>query len=787
MNNLSPTEPNSNPFDDLLGPSPGFAEPNNNHIRADLDTTLAGFDDPEFAARYSSDFITILSSADGKVLTKRHTATGTTQYDKGYLFTSREIPINSLDDLAAALDCKLNESVILGKIRQGVDPSFPHVRRLHARDGKPATYEPAAHRFAIVDVDEPEEVGAAIGWHNDMKATVRRTLEWLPPEFRGVDVKWRLTGSAGTKPGIRLRLAFMLDRPVTEAELKVWLADCPNVDLAVFNAVQMIYGNPVFDGIPDPIEKRSGGFKGARQRTASPPADLAPRVAEQRTTRVESGEEWGLAAIEKAQSGEEWALAEIEEMIAALPEPDDYNTEIVPIMASVAAFNIPEDPTMELRCKIVCAWACSGGERDSDGRGFRAAFQRAATTMTQIGPGTLIKRAQENGYELPLPWDPNDNRPDRFDKYLFLDRLKETRDTSVVPADAVVGYEPGEGTVFDNLLEIDVPRIEPILARSEKGQEILAKMIADLGGVAPEAEPKTKSKNRFGGRDPEADANRSPMSYWDKTKLLPKHPTVGFAYGKHGSHRTGLFTKLGLDAIDQGARVLCIAAEGAYGFEIARLPAARAAHNMPWSKLKSAWRTETETFNLLRAEDRQLLVEAYEWLRPNIIFIDVLTKVAGGVDINTPEGGMAVMNALADLARRFEGTVVPAHHPGKDEDRGMMGSALLAALADFVWAVSCRDDRVGVKVEKMKDGPADRTVRFDVEKASDDTPVVVDGAFDCTVDFQPADPIAEKTKAFLDRNRGQPYDKAGLVGELRASGVLPYGVRRGEAYIASLA
>jgi hypothetical protein len=156
------------------------------------------------------DFITVLTSADGKVLTKRHTPAGTIPCDKGYKFTSKEILVYTLEDLGNALDCKSNECVILGQACSYGVAQIPHRRLLHRdrKTGDQPTYKPAAHRYAIIDVDENE---TPVGWHHDMKAAVQKALEWLPPELRGVDVAWRLTGSAGTKPGIRLRLAFMLD------------------------------------------------------------------------------------------------------------------------------------------------------------------------------------------------------------------------------------------------------------------------------------------------------------------------------------------------------------------------------------------------------------------------------------------------------------------------------------------------------------------------------------------------------------------------------------------------
>jgi hypothetical protein len=135
------------------------------------------------------DFITVLSNADGQLLTKQHTTTATIPYDKGYLFTSKQVPINSLEDLAGALECPPQSCVILGKIRDGVDPCEPHLRLLYpARDGTPPSYEPTTHTYVIVDVDEKD---TPVGWLDNMPGTMRRVLGWLPPELREVDVKWR--------------------------------------------------------------------------------------------------------------------------------------------------------------------------------------------------------------------------------------------------------------------------------------------------------------------------------------------------------------------------------------------------------------------------------------------------------------------------------------------------------------------------------------------------------------------------------------------------------------------
>src|SRR5262249_30181569 len=160
-------------------------------------------------------------------------------------------------------------------------------------------------------------------------------------------------------------------------------------------------------------------------------------------------------------------------------------------------------------------------------------------------------------------------------------------------------------------------------------------------GAAPQA-----ARKRFAWRKQDERAARPPLTYFDdETRMFPTHPCVGFLYGKQGSHKTGLLIKLGLDAIEQkGARVLYLAQEGAYGFDVARMPAAREARGMEWATVRENWASEDNTFSLLRPEDHIALAEAYKEFSPTIIFVDVLSKVTIGADLSTPEGGQAVMN-----------------------------------------------------------------------------------------------------------------------------------------------
>jgi len=79
------------------------------------------------------------------------------------------------------------------------------------------------------------------------------------------------------------------------------------------------------------------------------------------------------------------------------------------------------------------------------------------------------------------------------------------------------------------------------------------------------------------------------------------------------------------------------------------------------------WRVETADFDLTSAQDRRELAAAYAVFGPDLVFIDVMTLVAGGANINETKDATELRAAAADLARRFGGaTVVLIHHAGDE-------------------------------------------------------------------------------------------------------------------------
>jgi hypothetical protein len=126
----------------------------------------------------------------------------------------------------------------------------------------------------IFDVDRiPVPEHMAEDWVDDPDSSVEHVLSLLPEPFQSATCWWSLSSSAAV-PGktgrevsgtFKLKLAFWLDRALTGAELKRWMAaEKAPVDPAVFNAIQLIYvARPSFGpGLHDPVPHRSGIWHG---------------------------------------------------------------------------------------------------------------------------------------------------------------------------------------------------------------------------------------------------------------------------------------------------------------------------------------------------------------------------------------------------------------------------------------------------------------------------------------------------------------------------------------------
>ncbi len=150
------------------------------------------------------------------------------------------------------------------------------------------TFEDHPRSWAIFDVDRvPVPDHMAGDWVDDPGASVEHVLGALPAPFRSATCWWSLSSSAAMPSpngrevarDFKLKLAFWLDRGLTGAEMKRWMAaEQAPVDPAVFRAVQPIYvARPGFGpGLHDPVPRRSGIWRGEVDAVTVPAVLPAP-------------------------------------------------------------------------------------------------------------------------------------------------------------------------------------------------------------------------------------------------------------------------------------------------------------------------------------------------------------------------------------------------------------------------------------------------------------------------------------------------------------------------------
>jgi hypothetical protein len=226
------------------------------------------------------DYVTVLTTK-GPLATKRITdAPGgpiIESYGRATWFGLQEHGVYGIDTLAellTVLEGRQTRFIIRGQPRSDVDyrRAQRRVRDRRNADGSttPATIDPAARQWIALDLDRM----ACPDWLDPIfepDHTVEYAVARLPAEFHDATCWWQFTASHGVKPGISLRLFFWADRPLSDSELKIWLADSP-VDHAIFSPAQPIYvARPIFIGMPDPVPFRSGIWPGDRD-AITPPA-----------------------------------------------------------------------------------------------------------------------------------------------------------------------------------------------------------------------------------------------------------------------------------------------------------------------------------------------------------------------------------------------------------------------------------------------------------------------------------------------------------------------------------
>jgi hypothetical protein len=203
---------------------------------------------------------TILVSAKGQYLAKRHTTSGDMiDFAQAKWFYGWHAAIPDLDALAALLLRDQINNPLSCMVRGAlIDPDNrePIRRLIYDRGGEPATLVDVPRQWIALDIDEmAAPSGVAPG---EIEAYGRHAIRQLPPEFHDCKCIVQPTASHGFRPGeMRLRLWFWTDRAITCAEAKRWLGTVPGIDAALFSAAQIIYtAAPLFDSGVDPLPRR---------------------------------------------------------------------------------------------------------------------------------------------------------------------------------------------------------------------------------------------------------------------------------------------------------------------------------------------------------------------------------------------------------------------------------------------------------------------------------------------------------------------------------------------------
>jgi hypothetical protein len=180
-------------------------------------------------------------------------------YDAGKYLAAETQAVTGLGNLAAVLSkvaADPRSYVLRGEPLPNVDPR--RCRRLlyTHEDGSPPTFREVPRRWAVIDFDDAPGPYRFDPRDGELAAIYCRTL--LPEPWRRSSYWWGLSSSAGFRSGVRIKLAFWLDRAAIGKELERHLKGSP-IDPSTLRAVQPIYvARPILVGVADPIRQRTG-------------------------------------------------------------------------------------------------------------------------------------------------------------------------------------------------------------------------------------------------------------------------------------------------------------------------------------------------------------------------------------------------------------------------------------------------------------------------------------------------------------------------------------------------
>jgi hypothetical protein len=250
----------------------------------------------------ASDIVTILASLPSYEGGERGAATKTITPDgKGGLaitdvykgtkwWSGHERAVDGIDSLADLLERVSRDPcamIVRGRIADGVNRDRMFRRKTTRADGTGTIHE-AEHRWLLIDVDSLE---ADFDPLEDVSRTVRYVTDRLPEAFRGVTCWFQHTSGAGIKPGIRIRLAFWLDRALGTEDLKLWLgAKADKINLYPVDTKVFVCTHPDLRGGADHRRGRLGSDQWSSAVRRRPRRKRYGRSAADREAAIRTGQ-----------------------------------------------------------------------------------------------------------------------------------------------------------------------------------------------------------------------------------------------------------------------------------------------------------------------------------------------------------------------------------------------------------------------------------------------------------------------------------------------------------------
>lgn len=321
-----------------------------------------------------------------------------------------------------------DEFVVRGAIYASANPRRMR-RLLHARPTCPATMVEVPRRYVLFDIDgacvpiafdprnqvfedegPPDDPSSLVPWEAAIEEFIHQAL---PGSFRGVSCWWQFTAGMGFKPGLHMRLLFILDRPMMRHELKRWIGPHMRqhkLDPAVFGAVQQILVAPpiLMDGMTDPLRFRTGWLTGHKYVVSPPdPAEIMAKPTTQPPRRELSPRVKSTIGIECATGR---TLPGFEQRLALIGDGPGKHGFHNAILSAVGAWvRAHPDPADTARMEAVFANAILQAPRDDALHPFDyimeqiSALPGMAADIRQIDQATNAARASMVQHEVAPP------------------------------------------------------------------------------------------------------------------------------------------------------------------------------------------------------------------------------------------------------------------------------------------------------------------------------------------------------------------------------------------------